>query len=470
MSLSIHLNLQKVDIIINRCKYIRCVTGVSALILVYFLIFSQLSTHVCPAKPGRRRPRQAAPNCYVPTVITTPTHQSSDIDSGFVNSAPGPLPSLQPHGVATALIVNQLPTLVRDRPCDPAVQALKRSFQLEVRSGAVGVRGEELSHGMLNAPLASPEALSETSSLASFGSGSIQRQSSGGGSFGGHRRLTLNQATRMDPICQSPLCRTSTPPPVRIERTQSLRNTNEGCCRRVDFNQDNCYTTTPFSQDQPDAGNTITAHQLSQDRLNAVIASSSPSPLCQTIAEVHHNVDSPTVDIQLMPMKESSVQAEDMNSLAALSLDKPDISDLPQNACAVSDTTSTVGSEEGCHCQHLYDSYVGHYSQAGRGYPHGFTVCVSPACSTVQGTVISCNEKLNGSQLNSENIRISDIHIPGHVLNEDAATTVNIKKSTVHLEQPPEAESNVDEDSKTIQLSLNSNENHVSSKILSEVV
>lgn len=288
-----------------------------------------------------------------------------------MTSAPGQLPG---HGIATAFTANQPPSSLRDRPCDPTIQALKRSFQLEVRPGGSGVRTDDWPQAAPRAPLASPEALSETSSLASFGSGSIRRQSSGagvGGSVvGGHRRLALNQAMRMDPIRQSPLCRSSTPPPARLERAASLRNATEGCCRRLDVGDERACSLTPCPQVQSDASSLAST----QDCPASATVQPSQFPVCQTVAEIHHNVDSPMDAVELIPLqvpsRDSLSNFPDRLSLRTIG---PGLEPLPA-ACSC-DVTSAVGSDDGC--QYLYDPYIGHYSQAGRGYPHGFNACSS---------------------------------------------------------------------------------------------
>lgn len=313
--------------------------------------------------------------------------------------------SAQPHGFATAVPANQLSAPVRDRPYGPAVQALKHSFQLEVRPGGAGGRCEELSLTAQRAPLASPDALSETLSLASFGSGSIRKQFGGGtastGSIGGHRRLALNQAMRMDPIRQSPLCRSSTPPPVRLERTASLCNNAQDCSWHGDLLQQRGSTMNATTAS--DVCIDVSSHLPSEGESSkvAMVDPTSPKLVCQTVAEVHHNVDSPTV-VQRFAAGSSSESGNQLKEDAEDAVQSTTPSELLLPSSVLSDRVSVVDSDDGC--QYLHDAYVGHYSQAGRGYPHGFSMCKSPSCSNaiIQRVTIADAQSVVSQPLDSD--------------------------------------------------------------------
>jgi len=226
-----------------------------------FCLYSQLATRVCPAKPSRCNPKQAKAN------HTMSAAGSSELDSSCYTGNAASFPVT--HGVATAVEQS-----ARDVPQDPAIAALKRNFQLDVNWRGGGHAAELVA---AQAPLASPEPLSETSSLASFGSDSFRRQPSG------DRRWLSRPAVRMDPIKQSPLC-WSSPPSTRLilsGTTQSTAAVTAGLCyplEEISSNPDSEHDNTACSVEQ-----TVSAAPVWL-----------PASTCQTVVEVHHHQDSPT--------------------------------------------------------------------------------------------------------------------------------------------------------------------------------
>jgi len=197
------------------------------------------------------------------------------------------------HGIATAV---EQP--VRDVPQDPTVAALKRNLQLDMNWRSHNAT-EPLT---AQAPLASPEPLSETSSLASFGSDSFRRQLSG------DRRWFTRAAMRMDPIKQSPLCRSS-PPSTRLASAQS--GPVSGLCFPVEEILQNSN-----SESEPESAACSVVQTAS-----AVVR---PSTLCQTVVEVHHHQDSPTQNEASKSIEDIvSVQVNDSTSAEILSVDIP---------------------------------------------------------------------------------------------------------------------------------------------------
>lgn len=339
-------------------------------------------------------------------------------------------------GFATALLIppehpHVSSSLLRTRPCDPTIKALKKSFQLEVKpeenAGEVLPGGS----GTPKAPLASPEAFSETSSLASFGSESFRKNNGAGGN--GQRRVGWNASMRMDPIRQSPLCRAAAVPPGscrRISRDVELLGSR---CEELEEQNGCLYSNTDMPvQDSgcpPSCTGSVTA-SIQQHR---------------TVAEIHHNVDSPTaaemprpppagVEFSLV-LPSHDIQDDDSGTSVSNAVDdkftcrepdrnsdgQKDFSKLirveieddseidsvefrvvkagfdagntriaeiepgddgssmlenrfEQEVHPVAVPTLSQSDEDNAsvHRQYLYDDFAGHYSQAGRGYPHGF--------------------------------------------------------------------------------------------------
>jgi len=170
----------------------------------------------------------------------------------------------------------------------------------------VNWRGHSVEPLTSQAPLASPEPLSETSSLASFGSDSFRRQLSG------DRRWFCRQATRMDPIKQSPLCRSS-PPTTRFIVNSAQSGAMTGLCFPVEEVQQNSNLESEHE------GATCSVMQ-------PVCAVIRPSSMCQTVVEVHHHQDSPTQNEASKSISELvSEQTDDNTSAEILSVDMPSI-------------------------------------------------------------------------------------------------------------------------------------------------
>ena len=236
----------------------------------------QLATRVCPAKPSRRNLKPARANHAVPTAPLC------DVDSTCCADNSSLFPVV--HGIATAVEHYQ------DPPQDPAVAALKRNLQLDVNWRSHGV--DPLA---TQAPLASPEPLSETSSIASYGSDSFRRQLSG------DRRWVCRTAMRMDPIRQSPLCRSS-PPSARLVLSDVETSAVSGLCFPVD-------------ELQPSAESSCSLMPTTIQPL---------STTCQTIVEVHHHQDSPTQNEASKSLSDFvSEQTDDNLSAELLSVDTP---------------------------------------------------------------------------------------------------------------------------------------------------
>jgi len=263
---------------------------------------SQLATRVCPAKPSRRSLKPPRAN-HVTTAV--PANSVADVDSSCFTGNASSFPVT--HGIATA--VEQT---VRDVPQDPAVAALKRSLQLDVNW-----RGHSVE---LHAPLASPEPLSETSSLASYGSDSFRRQLSG------DRRWISRAAVRMDPIKQSPLCRSS-PPSTRLIVSSSQSGAVTGLCFPVDELQ---------QSSEAESEQEVNLCLATQD-----VSGAAPLPsMYQTVVEVHHHQDSPTQHNASKSMSEFvSEQTDDNISVELFSVDTPSALVIDS---AVSGDTSVV--------------------------------------------------------------------------------------------------------------------------------
>lgn len=239
---------------------------------------------MCPAKPSRRNLKPAKANHAVPAAPT-----SSDVDS-ICYAGNTSFPAT--HGIATAVELS-----ARDVPQDPTVVALKRNFQLDVNW-----HGHFTEPLATQAPLASPEPLSETSSLTSYGSDSFRRQLSG------ERRWFCRPATRMDPIRQSPLCRSS-PPSARIILSNAQSSAVTGLCFPVEEVQ---LSHNPESEQESTACSVV----------RTVSAAIQPSSVCQTIVEVHHHQDSPTQNEASKSMSDFvSEQTDDSVSAELLSVD-----------------------------------------------------------------------------------------------------------------------------------------------------
>jgi len=236
------------------------------------------------------------------------TNASSEIDSSCYASNTSSFPAAP--GIATAVEQS-----ARDIPQDPAVTAVKRNFQLDVNWRSHGVEPVTT-----QAPLASPEPLSETSSLASFGSDSFRRQLSG------DRRWFNRPAMRMDPIKQSPLCRSS-PPSTRLIISSAQSSAVAGLCFPVDEIE---HSSNAKSEQDSTA---CVGVQTIPDPVR-------PSSMCQTVVEVHHHQDSPTQNKASKSILDLvSEQMDDNTSAELLSVD------MPASVQAVSSAVSVDGRE-----------------------------------------------------------------------------------------------------------------------------
>jgi len=267
-------------------------------------------------------------------VSTAATNASSNVDPGCYAGNSSSFPVMP--GIATAVDHS-----AHDLPHDPAIVALKRNLQLDVnwRNHAADSLTSQS-----QAPLASPEPVSETSSLASYGSDSFCRQLSG------DRRWVCRSAMRMDPIRQSPLCRPSLPSARLI-----LSNSQAGAGVATGL----CFPAEELHHaDEPASNHDGTACSVMQ----TVSAAAGPSSMCQTVVEVHHHQDSPTQNEASKSISDFvSEQTDDNMSAELLSVDTPSV----QAVCsAVSvdgrqllcDTRADDCSFADNHCSHTSSS------------------------------------------------------------------------------------------------------------------
>jgi len=312
-----------------------------------YLVFTyfQLATRVCPAKPSRCNPKQAKANH---AMSTARANASSEVDSSCYASNMSSFPVT--HGVATAVEQS-----ARDVPQDPAVTALKRNFQLDVNWRSHGAEPMTT-----QAPLASPEPLSETSSLASFGSDSFRRQLSG------DRRWFSRPAMRMDPIKQSPLCRSS-PPSTRLIVNSAQAGAVTGLCFPL---EEIDQSSNPESEQDSTACSVV----------QTVSAPVWPSSTCQTVVEVHHHQDSPTQNEASKSISDLvSEQMDDNTSAELLSVD------VPPSVQAVSLDVSVDVREMVCDDISVADNHCSHS-----------VTDISSKCKCSTTASISDSEKVDG--------------------------------------------------------------------------
>jgi len=310
----------------------------------------QLATRVCPAKPSRRNVKPTKANH---ASSSAPTNALCDVDSSCYADNTSSFPAV--HGIATAVEQS-----THDALQDPTVAALKRNLQLDVNFRSHGT--EPLT---AQAPLASPEPLSETSSLASYGSDSFYRQLSG------DRRWFGRPAMRMDPIKQSPLCRPS-PPTTRLILSSSQSGAVTGLCYPLQEIQQ----SSDAKSEEEDSGCSV---------VQIVAATVQPSSMHQTVVEVHHHQDSPTQNEASKSISDFvSEQTDDNTSADILLVDTTSVQ-------AMSSTVST--DRHGV----LHDDISlsdGHCSQAVTEYSskcrHSATIDVSNS-EKVDGDKCSCN-------------------------------------------------------------------------------
>jgi len=316
-----------------------------------FLSYFQLATRVCPAKPSRRNPKSTRASHAISTAATNAScNVVPDCYAGNNSSFP------VVHGIATAVEHS-----AHDQPHDPTITALKRNLQLDVnwRSHAADPLATQ-------APLASPEPLSETSSLASYGSGSFHRQLSG------DRRWVCRQAVRMDPIRQSPLCRPS-PPGTRLILS-SVPSGGGGVAMGL------CFPVEEMQHvDKSVSDHNSTACSVTQ----AVSAAAQLGSMCQTVVEVHHHQDSPLQNEASKSISDFvSEQTDDNISAELLSVDTP-------SAQHVSSAVSVDGH------QPLHDTCADDCSFADKHCSHAATEC-SSNCKCSRTTDVSDSQKVDG--------------------------------------------------------------------------
>jgi len=257
---------------------------------------------------------------------TAATNASCNVDPGCYAGNNSSFPVV--HGIATAVEQS-----AHDPPHDPTITALKRNLQLDVNWRSRGA--DPLA---TQAPLASPEPLSETSSLASYGSDSFRRQLSG------DRRWVCRQAVRMDPIRQSPLCRPS-PPSTRLILSSASAGVVTGLCFPVEEMQ---------RTDESASDHDSTACPVMQ----AVSAAAQPASMCQTVVEVHHHQDSPLQTEASKSISDFvSEQTDDNISAEILSVDTPSVQAVSSGVSVdghqlLHDTQADDCSFADKHCSH----------------------------------------------------------------------------------------------------------------------
>ena len=379
----------------------------------------QVLTHVSPAKPYRKPVKSSRCETLTPPntssdLICEPSHsdvflRSTDCESEPIGTARAINLSAEPHSPWLNSVTHlQEPTLVQLRG-----GTRPNNFIRGHRQNLLDLRRDDW---LGFAPLASPEVLSETSSLASCGSGrdSFKRLSTG------YQRLT-SSISRMDPIKQSPL-------------THNLR----GYCLLVEPNENKtgnsiggnsgCIVLSPstetLSQKIPECQNlqSRTTEETVESAAHHPVDGSETEAECFgddplvnkrstefTNVEVHRcdGNDSFLLDDQsegyhfdyIAGLKSESDTNEDMDHMfpktlkcdprgandgheqqarpfsTNVSLNLPIVETVYHGANSSMESrnnfdTDSIDSSSGR--QYLYDMYDGHYSPAGRGYPHGF--------------------------------------------------------------------------------------------------
>lgn len=364
----------------------------------FFVMVFQVLTHVSPAKPSRRPTKDrscpmtpnTSSNVGEPSQSDFFRHQS-EVDVELTGRA---------HAVVTLnpiQSVNWNLTTTSDS-CDfSSLRDRPKNFSMLPRQHLLEVRRDDL---MGSAPLASPEILSETSSLASFGSGGgSMRQASG------YQRLTSGTA-RMDPIKQSPLCQ-----PIH----------QRGYCLMLEPPVDkkgqpmgvNCITLSPLSdvQDVLDRSSDHVDDSIHDETVDREADGDEkcrlipPVEVICNVGSISDNADhlvgqcNHVTDVEIHTQHSDTTsddvptrQSCDFNSAEAASvvglvgsLDGANMvtsstveslelevkrRSLLHGAPAVTDSDRD-SVESGFGRQYLYDDYADHYSPAGRGYPHG---------------------------------------------------------------------------------------------------
>lgn len=362
----------------------------------------QVLTHVSPAKPSRRptKDRSCPMTPNTSSNVGEPSQseflrRQSDMDvelTGRVVTL-NPIQSVNWKNLTTSSDSCDL-SIFRERP---------KNFSLLPRQHLLEVRRDDPAS---SAPLASPEVLSETSSLASFGSGGGSvRQSSG------YQRLTSGTA-RMDPIKQSPLCQPIhtrgyclmlEPPVDKKGETMGVNcitlsplsdvqdvldrssdhvddlTRDEMLDREADGNEESCLI--PVVKAVCDAGNVLDG----VDHLGDIGQCS--NHVADVEVHTQHGGDTTSEDVARRQSCDfNSAEVASVEGLAG-SLDGADM--VTSSAMEslelevkrrnlVCGAPALIGSdrdsvESGFGRQYLYDDYADHYSPAGRGYPHGLS-------------------------------------------------------------------------------------------------
>lgn len=361
-------------------------------------------THVSPTKPSRRPMKQQScsmtPNSSS-NVCDTPHpefHQpESYLEPEVTGRAVTTLTLSQPIGWKNMTS----PTHVADfSGIGPNDWPKNFSLPTTTRQHLIEVRREDL---LGLAPLASPEVLSETSSLASFGSGS------GSVRQAGYQRLTSGTG-KMDPIKQSPLShslhvrgyslileptqseeeaapagRVVLHPSRDIHRAALVRSSNELYRQTGDGD----------ARDRRAVVKICAAADARSSARKNLAADGTGGNLCCAInpTRAEHVVEIEVHEQKASDLDEflkSDLGPTDANAAAST----PDGAEFFKNGTP-SDCRSLLcevhvpvesdreSLESGFERQYLYDGYAGHYSPAGRGYPHGFAEFYGGYCTSL---------------------------------------------------------------------------------------
>lgn len=367
---------------------------------VVYDALQKVLTHVSPTKPSRKPMKQRGcsmtPNSS--SNICDPPHSSE-----FHLQRSDPEPEVTGRAV-TALTLSQpiscrkmaSPTDVVEFFAAATTKDRPRNFSALPRQHLIDVRRDDLSG---SAPLASPEILSETSSLASFGSG--------GGSVrqAGYQRL-MSGAGKMDPIKQSPLSHSvhhTRGYSLILEPVQSkeekvfancvVLNPSGGSHRLLTRSSNELYRKTPDldvrnppKDDMKICAVAITRSSVDEtlpiDSLGKNFSTSADSVRARqhTEIEIHqHKANSLDEFFETAEEPTRILNAEDVGEpvlTADAQESSQENSEIGYNSLPckvhVSNDSDRDSVESGFGRHYLYDGYVGHYSPAGRGYPHGF--------------------------------------------------------------------------------------------------
>jgi len=335
--------------------------------------------------------------------------EASFVNSEFIEPVVGPVMYRVPPS-ADAGEVNSFSTIPLRRPYE------KRRFPVVLQHPTLlDLRRDEY---LGAAPLASPEVYSETSSLASFGSesGSSFKQQSG--TAGGYRRLVMSGSARMDTIKQSPLnasysrgfsllnagsthgaelqcvdasslcehasaadCGALLKQPLLQEVVVGSSVVEYPSAEVMDQLLVDCSGAEEYEGLQPSDDDQMT-NDNAENRNDVVSASpetdvdveecrvdveSSASILSPRLTASCYDTgaenESPSYDFSQVDLDAT----HDMDGSSQIALRGVDDDDDDESSSRQSDYGGGGGG------QRVYDCLTGHYSSAGRGYPHGFS-------------------------------------------------------------------------------------------------